>query len=63
MAYQAAMKGENLRKGPWLEEEDERLTSFVSLMGERRWDSLARASGMIHHMNARIRSDHSLFVS
>ncbi|KAE8099687.1 hypothetical protein FH972_017645 [Carpinus fangiana] len=46
MAYQAAMKGENLHKGPWLEEEDERLTSFVSLVGERRWDSLARASGL-----------------
>lgn len=46
MAYQAAMQGENLRKGPWLEEEDERLISFVTLMGERRWDSLARASGL-----------------
>lgn len=44
----AAMQGENLRKGSWLEEEDERLTAFVGLLGERRWDSIARASGMIH---------------
>ena len=44
----AAMQGEILRKGPWLQEEDERLTTFVGLLGERRWDSIARASGMIH---------------
>lgn len=48
MAYQVAMQGGRLRKGPWVEEEDERLTTFVALMGERRWDSIARASGMIH---------------
>lgn len=46
MAYQAAMQGEKMRKGPWIEEEDERLISFVTLMGERRWDSLARESGI-----------------
>ncbi|KAF5471886.1 hypothetical protein F2P56_008650 [Juglans regia] len=46
MAYQVAMQGGRLRKGPWVEEEDERLTTFVSLMGERRWDSIARASGL-----------------
>ncbi|CBI30159.3 unnamed protein product, partial [Vitis vinifera] len=40
------MQGENLRKGSWLEEEDERLTAFVGLLGERRWDSIARASGL-----------------
>ncbi|KAJ7976897.1 Myb transcription factor [Quillaja saponaria] len=45
--YQAAMQVEqNLRKGSWLEEEDERLTAFVTLLGERRWDSLAKASGL-----------------
>lgn len=33
------------RKGTWLEKEDERLITFVKLMGERRWDALARASG------------------
>ncbi|KAF3441802.1 hypothetical protein FNV43_RR15717 [Rhamnella rubrinervis] len=37
---------EELRKGTWLEEEDERLITFVKLMGERRWDALARASGL-----------------
>ncbi|VVB05556.1 unnamed protein product [Arabis nemorensis] len=39
-------KEETLRRGPWLEEEDERLVKFVNLSGERRWDSLARVSGL-----------------
>ncbi|EOA26012.1 hypothetical protein CARUB_v10019409mg [Capsella rubella] len=39
-------KGETLRRGPWLEEEDERLVKFVTLLGERRWDSLAIVSGL-----------------
>ncbi|KAL0652421.1 hypothetical protein Bca4012_095112 [Brassica carinata] len=39
-------KEETLRRGPWLEEEDERLVKFVTLLGERRWDSLARVSGL-----------------
>ncbi|XP_038694902.1 transcription factor MYB27 [Tripterygium wilfordii] len=46
MAYHTAMHEENLRKGPWLEEEDERLITYVTLLGERRWDSLARSSGL-----------------
>ncbi|GMY14825.1 transcription factor MYB27-like [Fagus crenata] len=46
MAYQAAMQGEKLRKGPWHEEEDKLLSTFVTLMGERRWDSIAKASGL-----------------
>ncbi|KAJ8899681.1 hypothetical protein K2173_019379 [Erythroxylum novogranatense] len=46
MAYQAAMQTDNLRKGPWLEEEDERLATFVKLLGERKWDNIARASGL-----------------
>ncbi|KAG5243306.1 transcription factor MYB [Salix suchowensis] len=37
MAYQ----GDKLRKGSWLEEEDERLTAFATLLGERKWDSIA----------------------
>ncbi|KAH7512018.1 transcription factor MYB27 isoform X2 [Ziziphus jujuba] len=37
---------EELRRGTWLDEEDERLTTFVNLMGERRWDDLAKASGL-----------------
>lgn len=40
-----AMQGEEMRRGTWLEEEDERLVSLVQLMGERRWDALAKASG------------------
>ena len=40
-------KEEALRRGPWLEEEDERLVKFVTLLGERRWDSLARVSGTL----------------
>lgn len=40
-------KEETLRRGPWLEEEDERLLKFVTLLGERRWDSLARVSGTL----------------
>ncbi|CAN8254653.1 unnamed protein product [Cochlearia groenlandica] len=39
-------KEETLRRGPWLEEEDVQLIKFVTLMGERRWDSLARFSGL-----------------
>ncbi|KAL4605579.1 hypothetical protein ACB092_09G039500 [Castanea dentata] len=46
MAFKAAMQGEKLRKGAWQEEEDELLSTFVTLMGERRWDSIARASGL-----------------
>ncbi|XP_054792029.1 transcription factor MYB27-like [Prosopis cineraria] len=40
------MGGEILRKGPWLQEEDEQLTTFVTCLGERRWDSLAKVAGL-----------------
>ncbi|KAL5546074.1 hypothetical protein UlMin_005761 [Ulmus minor] len=40
------MQGEELRKGNWMEEEDERLICFVKLFGDRRWDALAKASGL-----------------
>lgn len=45
--YQAAMQmqGEILRKGTWLQAEDEQLTSFVTRLGERNWDSLAKVAG------------------
>lgn len=43
--YQAAMQGGILRKGTWLQEEDEQLTSFVTRLGERNWDSLAKVAG------------------
>ncbi|KAM3341230.1 transcription factor MYB27-like [Capsicum galapagoense] len=40
------MQEEKLRKGPWLDEEDERLAFVVSILGERHWDALAKASGL-----------------
>ncbi|KAL7195659.1 hypothetical protein ACSBR1_035822 [Camellia fascicularis] len=40
------MEDEKLHKGPWYEEEDERLTAIVAVMGERRWDSVAKVSGL-----------------
>ena len=50
MAYEtaSAMQGESLRKGPWHEEEDERLITFVKLLGSRRWDYVARVSGITY---------------
>ncbi|KAM7265373.1 hypothetical protein ACFE04_003056 [Oxalis oulophora] len=41
-----AHQEDNLRRGPWLEEEDERLISFVTILGERKWDYLASMSGL-----------------
>ncbi|PHT71769.1 Transcription factor MYB48 [Capsicum annuum] len=40
------MQEEKLRKGPWLDEEDERLAFVVSILGEHHWDALAKASGL-----------------
>ncbi|KAF7113248.1 hypothetical protein RHSIM_RhsimUnG0145400 [Rhododendron simsii] len=40
------MQVEELRKGAWFEEEDEQLTAIVEIMGDKRWDSLAKASGL-----------------
>ncbi|CAM8964628.1 unnamed protein product [Rhodiola kirilowii] len=37
----------NMRKGPWEEDEDELLKAIVLKMGEGRWDSLAKASGLL----------------
>ncbi|XP_076904834.1 transcription factor MYB27-like [Bidens hawaiensis] len=36
----------NLRRGPWLEEEDEILTATVGVLGEKHWDALAKQSGL-----------------
>ncbi|KAG8376617.1 hypothetical protein BUALT_Bualt09G0082100 [Buddleja alternifolia] len=44
--YQLIMQEVELRKGPWLEEEDEKLSAAVAVLGNRRWDSLAKASGL-----------------
>ncbi|KAK3140909.1 hypothetical protein QOZ80_5AG0407660 [Eleusine coracana subsp. coracana] len=38
--------GGDTRKGPWTEEEDALLVRFVRLFGERRWDFLAKVSGL-----------------
>uniref|UniRef100_A0A0D9WC13 Uncharacterized protein n=1 Tax=Leersia perrieri TaxID=77586 RepID=A0A0D9WC13_9ORYZ len=35
-----------MRKGPWTEQEDVQLVWFVRLFGERRWDFLAKVSGL-----------------
>ncbi|GFQ06035.1 myb-related protein mybas1 [Phtheirospermum japonicum] len=40
------MQKVELRKGPWLEEEDEQLAAAVAVLGDRRWDALAKASGL-----------------
>ncbi|KAJ3683996.1 hypothetical protein LUZ61_013160 [Rhynchospora tenuis] len=40
------MGGEETRKGPWTEQEDSQLVCFVRLFGERRWDFIARVSGL-----------------
>ncbi|KAK1562418.1 hypothetical protein Q3G72_011619 [Acer saccharum] len=46
MVYKAVMQGEKLRKGPWHEEEDKHLITFVTLLGDRKWDYIARVSGI-----------------
>ncbi|VVB04650.1 unnamed protein product [Arabis nemorensis] len=39
------MQEEN-RKGPWTEHEDILLVNFVQLFGDRRWDFIAKVSGL-----------------
>ncbi|KAM3288197.1 transcription factor MYB27-like isoform X1 [Capsicum chacoense] len=46
MSSQLTMQEEELRRGQWLEEEDERLAMIVAISGERRWDALAKDSGL-----------------
>ncbi|RWR95466.1 myb-related protein MYBAS2-like protein isoform X1 [Cinnamomum micranthum f. kanehirae] len=40
------MVQEETRKGPWTEQEDLRLICFVGVLGERRWDFIAKVSGL-----------------
>ncbi|XP_010253302.1 PREDICTED: myb-related protein MYBAS1 [Nelumbo nucifera] len=40
------MVQEEVRKGPWTEQEDLQLVCFVGLFGERRWDFIAKVSGL-----------------
>ncbi|XP_057782803.1 transcription factor MYB59 [Salvia miltiorrhiza] len=35
-----------MRKGPWTEEEDAQLVFYVNLFGDRRWDFIAKVSGL-----------------
>ncbi|EYU28979.1 hypothetical protein MIMGU_mgv1a020735mg, partial [Erythranthe guttata] len=37
---------EEARKGPWTEEEDAQLVLYVNLFGDRRWDFIAKVSGL-----------------
>ncbi|KAH6810970.1 myb domain protein 48 [Perilla frutescens var. frutescens] len=37
---------EVMRKGPWTEEEDVQLVFYVKLFGDRRWDFIAKVSGL-----------------
>ncbi|XP_015952298.2 transcription factor MYB20 isoform X3 [Arachis duranensis] len=40
------MVEEEFRKGPWTEQEDFKLVSYVGLFGDRRWDFIAKVSGL-----------------
>ncbi|XP_041995311.1 transcription factor MYB59-like isoform X1 [Salvia splendens] len=40
------MEKEEVRKGPWTEEEDVQLVFYVNLFGDRRWDFVAKVSGL-----------------
>ncbi|KAL8261807.1 hypothetical protein R6Q59_025856 [Mikania micrantha] len=35
-----------IKKGPWTEQEDVQLVSFVNTFGDRRWDFIAKVSGL-----------------
>lgn len=35
-----------MRKGPWTEQEDVQLVFYVKMFGDRRWDFLAKVSGL-----------------
>ncbi|KAI3450445.1 hypothetical protein Pfo_007110 [Paulownia fortunei] len=40
------MEKEEVRKGPWTEQEDVQLVFYVNLFGDRRWDFIAKVSGL-----------------
>ncbi|GAA0175412.1 DNA-binding transcription factor [Lithospermum erythrorhizon] len=40
------VKQEESRKGPWTEQEDVQLGFYVNLFGDRRWDFIAKVSGL-----------------
>ncbi|KAJ0749118.1 putative transcription factor MYB-HB-like family [Helianthus annuus] len=37
---------ETTRKGPWTEHEDFQLVFYVHMFGDRRWDFIAKVSGL-----------------
>ncbi|KAK4440838.1 Transcription factor [Sesamum alatum] len=39
-------KESGTRKGPWTEQEDVQLVFYVNLFGDRRWDFIAKVSGL-----------------
>ncbi|XP_022943941.1 transcription factor MYB59-like [Cucurbita moschata] len=43
---QKMVEGQEIRKGPWTEQEDIQLICFVGLFGDRRWDFIAKVSGL-----------------
>ncbi|KAK7341722.1 hypothetical protein VNO80_24659 [Phaseolus coccineus] len=40
------MVEEEIRRGPWTEQEDFKLVYFVNMFGDRRWDFIAKVSGL-----------------
>lgn len=43
---QKMVQGEEIRKGPWTEQEDVQLVLCVNVYGDRRWDFIAKVSGL-----------------
>uniref|UniRef100_A0A7N0TKA2 Uncharacterized protein n=1 Tax=Kalanchoe fedtschenkoi TaxID=63787 RepID=A0A7N0TKA2_KALFE len=44
--HEDVMMEEDLRRGPWTDEEDHILSSYIAQHGEGRWNSLARSAGL-----------------
>ncbi|KAH1224872.1 hypothetical protein AAZV13_11G129700 [Glycine max] len=40
------MVQQEIRRGPWTEQEDYKLVYFVNMFGDRRWDFIAKVSGL-----------------
>ncbi|KAL6966160.1 hypothetical protein U1Q18_041500, partial [Sarracenia purpurea var. burkii] len=43
---QGRMVQEEIRRGPWTEQEDVQLAFYVNLFGDRRWDFIAKVTGL-----------------
>lgn len=55
------MVQQEVRKGPWTEQEDFKLVSFVGLFGDRRWDFIAKVSGLKVAGDSKIGIRHALW--